>query len=121
MTTTGSTLPRFAIVLTTVAADTDAAALARTLVRERLVACVSVLPPMQSVYRWQGTVEEAAERQLIMKTAVDRIDALKGRIATLHPYAVPEILVIDVGDGGQPYLEWLLASTRAGDETHEGV
>jgi periplasmic divalent cation tolerance protein len=104
----------FVIVLTTMPADGDVEALARTLVNERLVACVNVLPPMQSIYRWQGAVEEAAERQLIMKTAADRVEQLKSRLAELHPYDVPEILVLPVSDGGAAYLAWITGSTSPG-------
>jgi periplasmic divalent cation tolerance protein len=98
------------IVLTTFPADQDPIPLARSLVEDRLAACVNVLPPMQSIYRWQGAVEEAAERQVIIKTTSERVDALTARICTLHPYDLPEILVVPVAGAGQPYLEWLIAS-----------
>jgi periplasmic divalent cation tolerance protein len=96
-----------AIVLTTLPAGADADALARTLVGERLAACVNVLPPMQSIYRWKGAIEAASERQLLMKTAARRVADLKRRLAELHPYDVPEILVLAVNDGGESYLEWV--------------
>ena len=105
-------MSRYVIVLTTMAADADAEELARTLVAERLVACVNVLPPMQSIYRWEGQVETAAERQLIMKTSRDRVEDLKARLGRMHPYDVPEILVIGIEDGGQSYLDWVHDSTR---------
>ncbi len=69
------------IVLTTVGAAFDVAALARTLVDEHLAACVNVLPPMQSIYRWQGQVHVDDERQLVIKTSSDRLDALQLRLA----------------------------------------
>ncbi len=99
--------PSFVIVLTTFPADEDPAALARTLVQERLAACVNVLPPMPSIYRWEGNVEEVNERQLIIKTMADRVDVLKKRINELHPYDVPEMLVVSVIDGAKAYLDWL--------------
>lgn len=95
------------IVLSTFPADQDAAALARALVEERLAACVNVLPPMASIYRWEGAVEQATEHQLVMKTTAERVDALKARIAELHPYEVPELLVLSVTDGGASYLKWV--------------
>jgi periplasmic divalent cation tolerance protein len=104
-----------AIVLTTFPADGDADALARALVGERLAACVNILPPMRSIYRWQGAVEEASERQLIMKTAASRVADLKRRLAELHPYDVPEILVLPVSDGGESYLEWIGDSVSGQD------
>jgi periplasmic divalent cation tolerance protein len=101
----------FAIVLTTFPADGDPAPLARTLVEERLAACVNVLPPMSSTYRWQGAVEIAEERQLVIKTTAGRIEALERRIAELHPYDVPEILTIPVGGASAAYGAWLGDST----------
>ncbi|MBI2828634.1 MAG: divalent-cation tolerance protein CutA [Acidobacteria bacterium] len=95
------------IVLTTLAADVDAGALARTLVAERLAACVNILPVMTSVYRWQGRVEEERERQLVIKTAADLVSALAARLGELHPYEVPEFLVLRVSEGSDAYLRWL--------------
>ena len=99
--------PNAVVVLTTVAAGTDAAALARALVAERLAACVNILPVMTSVYRWDSRVEEEDERQLVIKTAGDRVTALAARLRTLHPYAVPELLVIRVSGGSEEYLRWI--------------
>jgi periplasmic divalent cation tolerance protein len=103
---------RAVLVLTTLPDGFDAEALARTLVEEHLAACVNVLPAMTSVYRWQGQIESAAERQLLMKTARGRVDALRTRVAALHPYDVPEFLVLDVADGSEVYLTWLSDSVR---------
>jgi periplasmic divalent cation tolerance protein len=100
------------IVLTTFPADQDPLPLARALVEERLVACVNVLPAMRSVYWWEGTVEQASEHQLAMKTTRERVEALKSRLDDLHPYAVPELLVVPIVDGGEPYLAWLTESVR---------
>lgn len=95
------------LVLTTWPADHDCTAAARTLVDERLAACVSVLDPMTSIYRWQGTIEEARERQVLLKTTAARVDALTARLTALHPYDVPEILVLPIGQGGERYLAWV--------------
>jgi len=99
------------LVLTTLPADADAAAFARTLVTERLAACVNLLAPMESVYRWEGDVQREAERQLIMKTARARVDALWQRVRELHPYDVPEFVVLPIVDGSDAYLRWLGEST----------
>jgi periplasmic divalent cation tolerance protein len=104
-------LPQAVIVLTTFPSDGDADALARTLVSERLAACVNVLPPMQSTYRWEGGVETASERQLIIKTEQSRLESLEQRLAALHPYDIPEMLVLAVADGGESYLRWIAEST----------
>ncbi len=95
------------IVLTTWPEDRNVAAFAETLVAERLAACVNVFAEMQSTYRWKGSIERDRERQVVIKTAAGRIEALKARIAELHPYEVPELLVVKVDDGGSAYLEWV--------------
>ena len=102
------------LILVTYPADHDPLVLARTLVGERLVACVNVLPVMQSVYRWDGKIEQSAEHQLVMKTTVEHVEAVKARLAALHPYEVPEVLVLPITDGGEPYLKWLGESVRRG-------
>ena len=102
------------VVLTTIGADADAAALAQTLVEERLAACVNVLPPMTSIYRWQGQVETGSERQLVIKTTTARLPSLEARLRALHPYEVPEFLVLRVAGGSDAYLAWLRGSTDAG-------
>ena len=99
-----------AIVLTTLAAEADAAALARTLVEERLAACVNVLPEMTSVYRWKGDIEQDRERQLVIKTSAGRIEALRARLRELHPYELPEFLVLNA-QGSEAYLAWIAEST----------
>jgi periplasmic divalent cation tolerance protein len=95
-----------AIVLTTLGADADAASLARTLVDERLAACVNVLPPMTSLYRWKGVVEEDREQQLIIKTTSDRTVALAARLRELHPYELPEFVVLDA-TASVAYAAWV--------------
>jgi periplasmic divalent cation tolerance protein len=102
----------FAIVLTTMPDDSRADELARTLVTERLAACVNVYGPMSSTYRWKETVECEAERQLVIKTTRDRLAALERRVRELHPYEVPEFLVVPVESGSDAYLQWVVAQTR---------
>jgi periplasmic divalent cation tolerance protein len=96
------------IVLTTLGAQTDAAAFARVLVDERLAACVNILPPMTSVYRWKEAIEEEREQQLVIKTTSDRVAALEARFHELHPYELPEFLVVAATDWSAGYLEWLV-------------
>ena len=103
----------FVVVLTTFPAEGDAEAFATTLVTERLAACVNVLPPMRSIYMWKGVVERADERQLLIKTQTDRVRDLEVRIKALHPYDVPEFLVLAVLDGSRDYLFWVAESTRS--------
>ena len=96
--------------------DPDSAGrLARALVEERLAACVNLLPGVRSVYRWQGTVEEAAEVLLLIKTTRDRLDALAARVRALHPYELPELLAVEAAGGLPGYLDWVAAESRATD------
>lgn len=99
------------IVLTTLPLDSDPDELAATLLERRLVACVNVLPPMRSVYRWQGQIETAEERQVLMKTERARVADLEAALTDWHPYEVPEILVVPVAGGSAAYLAWLTAET----------
>lgn len=100
------------LVLTTLPPTADADDFARTLVEERLAACVTVFPVMQSTYRWQGRVHRDDERQVVIKTWRDRLTPLEARVGALHPYDVPEWLVVDAGAGSDAYLAWLKAETR---------
>ena len=102
---------QFVLVLTTFPAEGDAESLARKLVDERLAACVNVLPPMRSIYTWKGAIELSDERQLLIKTATHRVKELETRLKELHPYDVPEFLVIAVLEGSGDYLSWLAEST----------
>ncbi|MGH9374229.1 MAG: divalent-cation tolerance protein CutA [Vicinamibacterales bacterium] len=103
--------PDYVIVLTTLPADADGPGFGRTLVDERLAACVNLLPLMESVFRWEGQVERDTERQVIIKTSRDRVVALWDRIKELHPYEVPEFVVLPIHDGSDAYLRWLGEST----------
>jgi periplasmic divalent cation tolerance protein len=102
---------KYFIALTTFPADQDAATIARTLVTEKLAACVSILPSMHSTYAWKGVVESADERQLLIKTTGERLRELERRVRELHPYDVPEFLVIPIVEGSADYLSWLAEST----------
>ena len=95
------------LVLSTVPDDDRAEPLARTLVDERLAACVNLHAPMVSIYRWKGQVEQAAERQLVIKTTRDRVAPLEARIKQLHSYELPEFIVVSVEGGHRAYLDWV--------------
>jgi periplasmic divalent cation tolerance protein len=102
------------LVLTTIDSDERSEALARTLVDEQLAACVSIGAPMTSIYRWQGRVEQAAERQLVIKTTRTRLAAVRARLLELHPYDVPELLVVAADEASAAYARWLQESTAEG-------
>jgi periplasmic divalent cation tolerance protein len=103
----------YVIVLTTLPVDADGAEFARTLVEDRLAACVNLLPAMESVYRWEGRVEQETERQVVIKTSSERVVALWDRVRDLHPYDVPEFVVVPIVDGNDAYLRWIGESTVA--------
>jgi periplasmic divalent cation tolerance protein len=86
--------------------------IAATLVGERLAACVNVHGPMVSFYRWHGAVERETERQIVIKTTKDRVEPVLARIAQLHSYELPELVVVPIADGSPPYLDWIRAETR---------
>ena len=99
--------PLFQIVLTTCPDKVSAERIAHALVEEGLAACVNVLPPMHSIYRWKGKIEQATEQLLIIKSTVARFPAIRARIQALHPYELPEIIAVPIADGLLGYLAWL--------------
>lgn len=99
-------------VTTTLPDQAAAERLAATLVEERLAACAQILGPVSSTYRWQGTIERAAECYCHLKTTVARFPTLRARILELHPYKVPEIIALPVIDGNASYLKWIEESVR---------
>jgi periplasmic divalent cation tolerance protein len=103
---------QYVVVLTTLPAEADASTLARALVDAHLAACVNILPPMTSVYRWRDGIEEDAERQIVIKTTRQRLPDVWERLRQLHPYDVPEFVALQVVDGNETYLRWIGESTR---------
>ena len=85
--------------------------IARALVEERLIACANLLGGAVSVYRWEGEVHREAEVVLLMKTRASLVGRLKERLPALHPYEVPELLVVGVCDGLAAYCGWVLDET----------
>jgi len=100
------------IVMTTVPSPDVGEEIGRALVDARLAACVNILPPMVSVYRWKGSVQRDAECQMIIKTARGRVDALQERLGDLHPYDLPECIAIPIESGSAEYLKWLSDSVE---------
>ncbi|WP_240695127.1 divalent-cation tolerance protein CutA [Corallincola luteus] len=81
--------------------------IASCLVAERLAACVNLIPQMQSIYRWQDKIEQTNEVQLLIKSDHGTLSDLEARLTALHPYDVPEFLVVTIEDGSADYLAWL--------------
>jgi periplasmic divalent cation tolerance protein len=102
--------PPIHLVLTTCASPGEATRLARTLVEERLAACASLIPAVQSIYHWQGKVESSTETLLLLKTAADQLAALEARLLAIHSYQTPEFIVLGVEAVSHPYLAWLQGS-----------
>ena len=95
------------IALSTAGSLEEAQRLARALVEQRLAACVNLVPQVQSIYRWQGQVEEASEILLIIKTTADCLESLESTLRLLHSYEIPEFLVLDIDSGSPAYLNWV--------------
>jgi periplasmic divalent cation tolerance protein len=103
-------LSEVVLVLTTIGEEA-ADELARTLVAERLAACVNVQASMRSTYRWKGQIECEPERQVVIKTTRSRLDALEKRLRALHPYELPEFVVLDA-QASDAYGSWVADETR---------
>jgi periplasmic divalent cation tolerance protein len=101
------------LVLTNLPDRAIAERLAQTLVQERLAACVNILAPCRSVYRWQGAIESAEEHPMLIKTTAERYDALEQAIRGLHPYELPEIVAVPLAVGLPAYLAWVVAETQS--------
>lgn len=95
------------LVFTNVPDDTSAQALANGLIEQRVAACVNILAPCRSVYRWQGKIEHSEEIPLLIKTAAERYAALEQAIRDLHPYELPEIVAVSLSAGLPAYLDWV--------------
>ena len=98
--------------------EVSAARIADALVAEGLAACVSLLPGVRSVYRWQGRVEHATETLLLIKSAAS-VAQLGERLRALHPYELPELLAVEAASGLPAYLDWVIANS-AGAAAGEG-
>ncbi|GAB4136148.1 MAG: divalent-cation tolerance protein CutA [Thermogutta sp.] len=101
---------RFLQVFVTVPNAELANQIASQMVEDRLAACVQVIGPIRSVYRWQGNIESSEEWLLVLKTDGASWPTLRERIVALHSYEVPEILALPISDGHPPYLQWLADS-----------
>ncbi|HET6409983.1 MAG TPA: divalent-cation tolerance protein CutA [Chthoniobacteraceae bacterium] len=100
-----------AVVVFTTFPDQDTARrIVRTLVEERLVACGNLVPGVESIYRWKGEVETSAEVFAVLKTELSQYTAMEGRLKELHPYEVPECIMLRVRDGLPEYLRWVTES-----------
>ena len=107
--------PRALLVFTNLPDAASAEALADTLIGQRLAACVNILAPCTSIYRWQGATETATEVPLLIKTTPARYAALEAAIRAHHPYELPEIVAVPVTQGLPGYLDWVETETTVDD------
>lgn len=106
-----------AVVLSTAGSRDEAERIASALVEERLAACVNLVEPLTSIYRWQGKVERASEVLMVIKTRRTRVARLVARLGELHSYDVPEAIVLPVVAGASAYLRWVMAETAPEPKT----
>jgi periplasmic divalent cation tolerance protein len=100
------------IVVYVTAPEDEAVDLAKTLVEERLVACVNIVPGLRSIYWWRGEIEDEAEVLCIMKTRGNLFEPLRDRVRELHSYEVEEIIALPIMAGNLPYLDWIKENTQ---------
>lgn len=98
---------KYQIVLSSCPDEQSAQAIARALVEQRLAACVNILPVMQSIYLWNGSIQQDKEQLLIIKSTVQHYSKIEKSIRALHPYELPEIIAVPITDGLNEYLKWL--------------
>jgi periplasmic divalent cation tolerance protein len=100
------------LVLSTFPPGDAAATTARTLVEEKLAACVNLVPGLRSIYVWDGKLQDDSEVLALIKTTTDRFEAMRARLLALHPAEVPEVIAVDVASGHLEYLGWLRHAVR---------
>lgn len=100
------------VILVTAGSETEAEIIARALVEEQLAACVNILSPVRSIYRWEGKIADDREWLLVIKTRAERFSAVEARVKALHSYQVPEVIALPIVQGSDAYMRWLLEETR---------
>ena len=101
------------LVLTNLPDRASAEKLADALIGQRVAACVNILAPCRSVYRWKGAVQREEEHPVLIKTTAERYPALEAAIRAAHPYELPEIIAVPIERGLPAYLDWVAAETAA--------
>lgn len=101
----------FAVILVTTASANEAERIGSSLVEERLAACVNIVGPIRSIYRWEGKVQRDEEHLLVIKANAAAFAQLRKRVGELHSYDTPEVIALPITDGSPEYLDWLRGST----------
>jgi periplasmic divalent cation tolerance protein len=102
------------VVLSACGSEEEAVRIAKRLVEDHLAACVSLIPRIRSIYRWQGKVEDAAEWMLLIKTSRERYNALATVLEAAHSYELPEVLALPIIEGSANYLAWFDSELKLG-------
>ena len=105
-------MSEFIVVLVTCGSEEEALKIAHSLVESHLAACVNLVSPIRSIYRWEGKIWDEKEWLLIIKTQGKKFDELKTRVKSLHSYAVPEIISLPIVEGSSSYLSWIRENTK---------
>ena len=100
------------VALVTCGSEEEALKIANALVQEHLAACVNLISPIRSIYRWEGKIWDEKEWLLIIKTQKQRFDELEQKVKSLHSYAVPEIISLPIIEGAISYLNWIKENTK---------
>jgi periplasmic divalent cation tolerance protein len=104
-------MPDYLIIYITAPSEEEGAEIAKTLVGEKLAACVNIVKDIRSVYFWEGEVQDEKEVLLVVKTRAGLYEKLEARVKEIHPYTVPEIIALPILRGSKEYLGWLKDST----------
>jgi periplasmic divalent cation tolerance protein len=105
-------MPDPIVALVTCGSEEEALKIANALVESRLAACVNLIAPIRSIYRWEGKIWDEKEWLLIIKTQRNRFEALEKKVKSLHSYSVPEIISLPITEGSSAYLNWLVEMTK---------
>lgn len=100
------------VIMVTASSRRECGKIARRLIEEKLAACVNISQPIQSVYRWEGKIEQSKEFLLFIKTKRDLFPQVRAEIALVHSYHTPEIICLPIIDGSPNYLQWISDSVR---------
>ncbi len=102
----------YSLLLSTTSSKDEAQSIAQTLVERKLVACVNIVGPITSVYRWKGAIEDSQEFLLLMKTDSQKFNEVRDALKALHSYEVPELVELSIENGIPSYLNWIAESLR---------
>jgi len=103
---------KYRLVLSTVPDEKIGIRVAKQLLREKLCACVNVIPKLSSFYWWKGKMDSSRELLLLIKTSQSKVHKLIGRLKKAHPYETPEIISLEIKEGWKPYLDWIGSSIK---------